>query len=290
MDQTPPAPTPPHAPHGAGGRRIVREPDDRKIAGVCSGLADHLGIDVAVMRVTAVGLAIVTPAALIAYLVASVAIPERRPDQPRVRARRVHLGQVPHPLIAVGAVVAVAVLIDDAWWLDPFPAALALVGIGVWLVVQNRDEAVTYRPDPAYPAEPTDAAGPASPTGPPYPADSADPTGVSDHAGAGDASHGDAPPADTPTGEHPIAANPWLVTVSQHSGTVGGHSTTLPDEHAPDLSGTESREGVGSSGEFPPPASPWWSGSPAVPPHPPPPPRPVVAPPRGHRSRLGPVV
>src|SRR5918997_1683376 len=197
MDQTPPAPTPPHAPHGGGGRRIVREPDDRKIAGVCSGLADHLGIDVAVMRVTAVVLAIVTPAALIAYLVASVAIPERRPDQPRVRARRVHLGQVPHPLIAVGAVVAVAVLIDDAWWLDPFPAALALVGIGVWLVVQNRDEAVTYRPDPAYPAEPTDAAGPASPTGPtgaaepphtsgpagpidpaepPYPADSAEPT------------------------------------------------------------------------------------------------------------------
>src|ERR671916_723471 len=106
MDQTPPAPTPPHAPHGAGGRRIVREPDDRKIAGVCSGLADHLGIDVAVMGGRGVVLAIVTPAALIAYLVASVAIPERRPDQPRVRARHVHLGQVPHPLIAVGAVVA----------------------------------------------------------------------------------------------------------------------------------------------------------------------------------------
>src|ERR671916_2132963 len=151
MDQTPPAPTPPHAPHGVGGRRIVREPDDRKIAGVCSGLADHLGIDVAVMRVTAVVLALVTPAALIAYLVASVAIPERRPDQPRVRARRVHLGQVPHPLIAVGAIVAVAVLIDDAWWLDPFPAAVALVGIGVWVVVQKPGDALPDQPVPPYP-------------------------------------------------------------------------------------------------------------------------------------------
>src|ERR671916_681705 len=72
-------------------------------------------------------------------------LPERRPDQPRVRARQVHLGNVPHPLVAVRAIVAIAVLIDDAWWLRPFPAAVALVGIGVWLVVQNRDD---EPPDP----------------------------------------------------------------------------------------------------------------------------------------------
>ena len=240
MDETAEGPPhPPRPPQGGGARRIVREPEDRKIAGVCSGLADHLGIDVTVMRVAAVGLALITPAALIAYLVAAVAVPERRPDQPRVRARQVHLGNVPHPLVAVGAVVAIAVLLDDAWWLRPFPAGVALVGIGVWLVVQNRDD---EPPDP--------------------------------HAGSGEppwwaastAAGADAAPEDAPTSQDATPAAPGVVSVSQHSSTVGDGDTTLTGEPAPAPGEPAPREGVGPSGEFPPPASPWWSGASAAPP------------------------
>ena len=268
MDETPPAPphAPPHAP--PGNRRIVREPDDRKIAGVCSGLADHLGIDVTVMRVVAVVLALVTPAALIAYLVASVALPERPPDQPRVRAQNVHLGQVPHPLIAVGAIVAVAVLVDDAWWLDPFPAAVALVGIGVWLVLSNREDTSPQGASPPAGATPVDTP----------PADA--PTAGASAAGT--------PPVDEPTTQHPMASSPWLVSVSQHSDTVGDRSTTLTDEQAADLSDQPSRQDAGPSGEFPPPASPWWSGHPAAAPAPAPPAATVPCAPR--RSRAGSVV
>jgi len=119
---------------------LVREPDDRKIAGVCSGLADRLGVDVTAVRVGLVALALVTPTVVIGYVVAALVVPERRPDQVRVRAQRVHLGRIPHPVLVIGAIVAVAVLVDDAWWLEPFPAALALIAVGVWLIAQGRDD------------------------------------------------------------------------------------------------------------------------------------------------------
>jgi phage shock protein PspC (stress-responsive transcriptional regulator) len=119
---------------------LVREPDDRKIAGVCSGLADRLGVDVTALRVGLVVLALVTPTVVIAYVVAALVVPERRPDQLRVRAQRVHLGRIPHTVLVIGAIIAVAVVVDDAWWLEPFPAALALIAVGVWLIAQRRDD------------------------------------------------------------------------------------------------------------------------------------------------------
>jgi phage shock protein PspC (stress-responsive transcriptional regulator) len=155
---------------------MVREPDDRKIAGVCSGLADAVGVDVTVVRVATVVLALMTPLVPIGYLIASVVVPERRPDQSRVRAGRVHLGRIPHPLIVVVAIVAVAALVDDAWWLNPFPAAVALVGIGVWLIVDGRNDApdgppgpagTTYADGPPGPAGTTYADGPPGPAGAP---------------------------------------------------------------------------------------------------------------------------
>jgi phage shock protein PspC (stress-responsive transcriptional regulator) len=119
---------------------LVREPDDRKFAGVCSGLADRLGVDVTALRVGLVALALVTPTVVIAYVVAALVVPERRPDQLRVRAQRVHLGRIPHPVLVIGAIIAVAIVVDDAWWLEPFPAALALIAVGVWLIAQRRDD------------------------------------------------------------------------------------------------------------------------------------------------------
>jgi phage shock protein PspC (stress-responsive transcriptional regulator) len=272
MNETPPAPPRhPRPAHGGGGRRIVREPDDRKIAGVCSGLADYMGVDVTVMRVGAVLLALITPAALIAYLVASVAVPERQPDEPRIQARRVHLGRVPHPVIVVGAIVAAAALVDDAWWLNPFPAAVALVGVGVWLILQGRDD----DPEPSAGA----AAAPTIGTGP---VDATPPVGAT-------------PPVDAPTIEHPMASSPWVVTVPQHFDAEGDRNTTFTGESiATDPTDTlQSREGAGPSGEFPPPASPWWSGSPATSTAPPasaPAPSPAGTWPRPRPSRLGPAV
>ena len=68
-----PMDVPPHAPprpeesaSGSRPRRLVREPVDRKLAGVCAGLADRLGVDVSLVRLGAVVLAVFTPVGLIA--------------------------------------------------------------------------------------------------------------------------------------------------------------------------------------------------------------------------------
>ena len=257
MSEPPPAPPrPTHADREPGPARLVREPDDRKIAGVCAGLADHLGIDVTAVRLGAVMLALLTPLAIIAYVAASLVLPERHPDEPRRRATRVHLGRVPHPLLVVVAIVAGAALARRAWWLEPFPAAVALIAVGVWLIVQDRD--VTGAAEP--PARP--------------PADRAP------GAAAG------TPPEDAPTVEHPMAASPWIVTVPQRLDADRDSGTTFTSSE-PDVgpvTAVEPPDDAGPSGESTPPASPWWSGPrEEVPP-------PVPPAPEGSRSRLGAVV
>lgn len=58
-------------------RRLVRRRDDRMVAGVCSGLADYLGVDVTLVRLAAV-LAVVFSAgsAIVAYVAAWILMPE----------------------------------------------------------------------------------------------------------------------------------------------------------------------------------------------------------------------
>jgi phage shock protein PspC (stress-responsive transcriptional regulator)/predicted membrane protein len=136
-------PRPEDRPTGPGARRLVREPEDRRIAGVCAGLADRLGVDVSLVRVGAVVLAVFTPVGLIAYLVAWAIVPERRPDEPRVvapPAELPHLGRIPLWLLIVGGVLLAGALRDNSWW-SWWPngpvLALALVGLGIWLLVRN---------------------------------------------------------------------------------------------------------------------------------------------------------
>ena len=235
---------------------LVREPDDRKIAGVCSGLADRLGVDATALRVGLVVLALVTPTVVIAYVVAALVVPERRPDQVRVRAQRVHLGRIPHPVLVIGAIIAVAVVVDDAWWLEPFPAALALIAVGVWLIAQGRDDEGNRDDGLSWP-------GSTAPDG-----------AVSSPSDAGGVD-------ETAFETVPLDADP----------------TPLQDATEPFVQ----VEGTGPSGEFPPPASSWWSGrpgqdvdaEPAVPPAAAPPitaPDPTPATPRAPRSRVATLV
>jgi phage shock protein PspC (stress-responsive transcriptional regulator) len=142
--QAPPRPQDPSA--GPRPRRLVREPDDRKIAGVCAGLADRLGVDVSLVRIGAVVLAVFTPVGLIAYLVAWAIVPERRADEPRVVAPAAdlpHLGRIPLWLLILGGIALANALGDGSWW-SWWPnapvLALALVGTGVWLLVRDGDD------------------------------------------------------------------------------------------------------------------------------------------------------
>jgi phage shock protein C len=58
-------------------RRLVRRRDDRMVAGVCSGVAAHLGVDVTVVRlVTVLGAIFGFGSFLVAYVVAWLLLPE----------------------------------------------------------------------------------------------------------------------------------------------------------------------------------------------------------------------
>jgi phage shock protein C len=58
-------------------RRLVRRRDDRMLAGVCSGVADYLGLDPTLVRMLAVVAAIFSGGAVaVAYVAAWVLMPE----------------------------------------------------------------------------------------------------------------------------------------------------------------------------------------------------------------------
>ncbi len=58
-------------------RRLVRRTDDRLIGGVCAGLADHLGLDVTLVRLLTVLVTVLGfGSVIIAYLVAWLIVPK----------------------------------------------------------------------------------------------------------------------------------------------------------------------------------------------------------------------
>jgi phage shock protein PspC (stress-responsive transcriptional regulator) len=130
--------SPPRPPGTGSGRRLVREPEDRMVGGVCSGVADALGLDVTLVRVATVVLTLITPWTIVAYLVALFLVPERGLAEPRVRSEAEGPLAHAHPAVVVAAVIVAVALLGDAWWLHPIPAALALVALGVWLVTRER--------------------------------------------------------------------------------------------------------------------------------------------------------
>ncbi len=61
---------------GNGSNRLSRPRDDRKVAGVCAGIARYMGVDVTLIRVLMVVLALWPPTVgLIVYLVCWVVMP-----------------------------------------------------------------------------------------------------------------------------------------------------------------------------------------------------------------------
>ncbi len=159
------AAAPPRSDQGpppAGRRTLYREPEDKKIAGVCGGLADYTGLDPTLVRAGAVLLALLEPAFVVAYLVAIFVVHERPPSVPRTTAPPVEVLER-HPWLPL-AVIVIAVLVglDGRWWWRPdVPlAAPLLIGIGVWLFVRSRDGG----PPPDTPAGSGAAPGPFDPS------------------------------------------------------------------------------------------------------------------------------
>ena len=75
--QSAPPPTPPPAGQPPARKRLVRRSDDKLVAGVCSGVADYLGVDVTLVRLlTVLGAVFGLGSLVVAYVVMWVLLPE----------------------------------------------------------------------------------------------------------------------------------------------------------------------------------------------------------------------
>jgi phage shock protein C len=68
------------APKNVPARQLMRSMSDKKIAGVCAGMAKYLDVDVTIIRLIWITLIFVPPSlGLIAYIVAWIVMPVDRP-------------------------------------------------------------------------------------------------------------------------------------------------------------------------------------------------------------------
>ena len=61
-------------------KKLYRSVTDRKIAGVCGGLAEYLNVDVTVIRVIWALLCVFAGGGLLAYIICALIIPEKDSD------------------------------------------------------------------------------------------------------------------------------------------------------------------------------------------------------------------
>ena len=62
-------------------KKLTRNPEGKMVAGVCTGLAEYLSVDVTVVRLGVLAVSVFTGGAgVIAYIVGMIVIPERGAD------------------------------------------------------------------------------------------------------------------------------------------------------------------------------------------------------------------
>jgi phage shock protein PspC (stress-responsive transcriptional regulator) len=135
---------------------VRRRTDDKWIAGVCSGLADRLGVDPVIVRVGLVVLSLLWGAGITIYLVAWALLPNDRNQIVIERALRDGDGGS-----IVVMVFATLALFGGSWWGSSsgwgFPWGLVLAGGVIWWLVQRSnsgpdgDQRVSAQAPPAAP-------------------------------------------------------------------------------------------------------------------------------------------
>ncbi|MBX6748664.1 MAG: PspC domain-containing protein [Micromonosporaceae bacterium] len=123
-------------------RRLYRDPDDRIVAGVAAGLAEHLRAPVTIVRLVLVALLAVNGFGGLLYVALWAVVPVR-PDAPRrVARRRLALQRVAYAALALGLVI----LATDAqgalggFPFDPVVVALAaVVALGAGIIWHQAD-------------------------------------------------------------------------------------------------------------------------------------------------------
>jgi phage shock protein PspC (stress-responsive transcriptional regulator) len=139
----PPPDAGPSQPRAASTRPPLRRSrGDRKLAGVCGGLGDYLGIDPIILRIAVVVLAIFGGTGLVLYVAGWLLIPEEGDEMSELQrlfdgrsgGRGRGLSTAAAIVVAIGVlwlVVMIAESIGAHWWFGPGPDLWPLVVIGL---------------------------------------------------------------------------------------------------------------------------------------------------------------
>lgn len=135
-------------------RRLERSRDERVLAGVCGGLAGHLGVDPVLVRIVVVAAMVFGGFGAVAYLAAWLLVPEEGAERPLLGGAR----QRQSVQVAAVVLIALAVVSVFGFWADAgfvfggWPVVALMAGAAtIWFVVE-RD-----RPGRAEPAGASDA-------------------------------------------------------------------------------------------------------------------------------------
>lgn len=133
-------------------KRIYRNPKEKVIAGVCSGIAHYFDVDVAWVRLAFVLAIFASGFGILAYVVAWIVFPkdERVPGAPEVavpasdqeqkaeKPRKVSSGASRNAAGIVLVLLGVLFFMDQNFWWFRFDAfwPVILIGLGVYLVMR----------------------------------------------------------------------------------------------------------------------------------------------------------
>src|SRR5689334_2470830 len=94
--------------------RLERSVDDRVLAGVCGGIAEHFAIDATIVRVAAVVLTIFGGAGVLLYIVGWVMLPEQGHRHSYADGWMRHPGW--QPWVGVALIVIAFSIFSDHFW------------------------------------------------------------------------------------------------------------------------------------------------------------------------------
>lgn len=168
QDALPPEPPPPSPP--PPGRRLVRDPNDKVVAGVCAAAGRYTDTDPVLWRVLFAALALFGGAGIALYLLAWVLIP--RADQPGSFVER-QLRRPDRSVSIVGVVLLGFLTLLVLGLADDGSGLLVLLVVGTLAYLVSRDRRTAGTGSPGAPTSWTAAGEPSSygvpPTGPaPY--------------------------------------------------------------------------------------------------------------------------